>query len=107
MTHAVATSKLDCLVDGKLIIHADKTVDPMEVRICSIDNPKMVKTHMMVSLCTAAVGVRGDGLVKRFAKIPPVLRRAISLPECVLEMAGGEAGCLVVLVRRTVGLVAI
>jgi hypothetical protein len=106
MAHAVATSKLDRLVDGKLIIHAHKTVDPMEVRIFSINNPKTITTDIMVSLCAGAVGVRGVGLVKRFAKIPPVLLRAISLPECVLEMAGGEVGSLVVLVRRTVGLVA-
>jgi hypothetical protein len=44
--------------------------------------------------------------VKRFANIPPVLLRATSLTDCVLAIAG-EVGNLMVLVRRTDGLVAI
>lgn len=101
MTHAVATCELNRLVDGQFIIHADKTVDPTEVSMKPFSELEM--TDIRFSLCAGAVGVRGVGLVKRFAKIPPVLLRAMSLPECVLEMAGGEVGCLIVLVRRIVG----
>jgi hypothetical protein len=101
VAHAVATGKLDGLVNGQLVVHTDKTVDPMIVSTCSISC--LALTDMMVSLCTGVVGVRG-GLAKRFANIPPVLRRAISRPECVLAMAGGEGGCFIVLVLRTVGL---
>jgi hypothetical protein len=44
------------------------------------------------------------GRAKRVAKIPPVLRRATSLPDSVLAIAGGDVGDLMVLVRRTDGL---
>jgi hypothetical protein len=44
------------------------------------------------------------GLVKRLAKIPPVLLRVASLVDCVLVMGGGDIGDFGVVVRRTDGL---
>jgi len=58
---------------------------------------------MWISRCT---DVLVAGLVKRLAKIPPVLLLDTSLIDCDLEMGGGDVGCLIVLVRRMVGLVA-
>lgn len=49
---------------------------------------------------------RGEGRENRLAKIPPELLFEASLMDGDLKAGGGEVGCLIVLVRRIVGLVA-
>jgi hypothetical protein len=64
----------------------------------------VVGSFRVTNIWTSFVGVRAVGLVKRLAKMPPVLLRAASLVDCVLVMGGGDIGDLGVVVRRTDGL---
>jgi hypothetical protein len=76
VAHAVAARKFDGFVHGKLIIHADETVDPGQVSMQAVKEHHI--TYIGTALCTGPLGVRVLGLEKRLEKIPPVLLRAAS-----------------------------
>lgn len=56
------------------------------------------------SLCADVEVLRDSEGLKKLDRIPPVLRRAASLTDCVLVSGVGGAGDFAVLVRRTDGL---
>lgn len=109
VAHAVAAGELDSLADGKVIVHAYQTVGA-RMGISKGDNGPMVITYVSTtlrSLCFSWTGVETarwrEGL-KKLDRMPPVLRRAASLTDCVLVSGVGGAGDLIVPVRRTDGL---
>lgn len=75
MAHAMATSKLCCFGDRKIIIHADKAVDPDTVSL--IPRYRCKSQYLWVSLIG---GERGPG--RKMEKMPPeFLRGGCSLVE--------------------------
>ena len=55
-------------------------------------------------MCADVDVLRDSEGLKKLDRIPPVLRRAASLTDCVLVSGVGGAGDFAVLVRRTDGL---
>jgi hypothetical protein len=89
VAHAVAAREFDCFVDRELVVHADETVDPREVRLQTVQG---MRSTDIGTCCLLAV--RELGLEKRLEKIPPVLLRFSSFVVGVLVSAGDNMGDL-------------
>jgi hypothetical protein len=91
----MAARELCSLVQGKVVIHADKTINPETV------SGAHSYAGGLTYLGTAVGGVRSDGR-KKLESRPPVFLRGGSRAEKDLETVGwAGAESLVVLMRRT------